>query len=81
MIYKKKYLYRLTYILAKQPPLAGFPSPSGGAAPPAPIWETAAFDGGKKKKWGATGASLWAAAYAAFCSAIKKKLGRLRCPK
>ena len=32
--------------LTKFPPWAGFPSPSGGVAPLAPIWETAAFGGG-----------------------------------
>ena len=31
------------YILAKQLPWAMFPSPSGGAPPSAPIWETAAY--------------------------------------
>ena len=44
-------------MLAKHPPSAGFPSPYGGAAPPAPILEAADFGGGKrimKKKinWG-----------------------------
>ena len=35
----------LSQVLAKQPPRAAFPSPSGGAAPS----ETAAFSGGEKK--------------------------------
>ena len=47
--------------LAKYPPSVGFPLPSRGVAPPAPIWETAAFGDGerkkrKKKNWGALGA-------------------------
>ena len=33
--------------LAKYPPSAGFPSPSGGVAP---IWETAAFGGGEREQ-------------------------------
>ena len=36
-------------ILAKHQSSAGFPSPSRGAVPPAPIWETAVFSGDKKK--------------------------------
>ena len=41
------------------PPSAGFPSPSGGVAPTAPIWATAAFGGGeRKKKIGAPSAPL-----------------------
>ena len=38
------------YRLVKHPPSAGFPSPSGGAAPAVPIWETAAFGGGKRRR-------------------------------
>ena len=38
------------WILAKYPPSVGFPSPSGGVAPSAPIWETAAFGGGERIK-------------------------------
>ena len=58
-------IYMNIYILAKYPPSAGFPSPSGGVAPWVPplgafgatvgaptalIWETAAFSGGERKK-------------------------------
>ena len=59
------------YILAKQPPSAAFPSPSGGAPPSAPIWETAAVDGvsanKKLKNWGASGDTSGTAS-----SAVKK---------
>ena len=49
------YVYLKT--LAKHPPSAGFLSPSGEAAPSSPIWETAGFGGGKKKKAGFGGGS------------------------
>ena len=55
-----------SWILAKFPPSAGFPSPSGGVAPSAPRLVclrrpfAAAFGGGKReintKNWGAYGA-------------------------
>ena len=52
-------------ITAKHPPSAGFLSPSGGAAPSAPIRETNAFGGGNrigKINQGARGAPLMAVA-------------------
>ena len=43
-------LYRNLEVVAKEPPSAGFPSPSGGVAPYGdPIWETAAFGGGERE--------------------------------
>ena len=39
--------------LGKYPPWAGFPSPSRGVGPPAPIWEA-----GEKKNWGAMGGGV-----------------------
>ena len=43
-------IYMYIHILAKHPPSAGFPFPSGGAVPSAPIWETAALGGGKRNR-------------------------------
>ena len=62
--------------LAKFPPSAGFPSPSGGVAPSAPPLghlrrpfgrpPPSAAVKEKKKNWGAMGAPVGASAYAAF---------------
>ena len=51
---KKKNIYIYSWrpfksILTKHPPSAGFLSPSGGAAPSAPVRQTAAFSGGERK--------------------------------
>ena len=67
-LFSLKYFINYLHILAKQPPSAGIPSPSGEAVPPlgavgAPSGETAAFGGGErriegeKKNWGAMGAT------------------------
>ena len=65
--------YRIIVILAKYPPWAGFPSPSGETAPWAPRLERlrcpigAAFGGGKRKKieYGAPTAPHVSGAYGA----------------